>query len=92
MIICNYIYSDKLVNLQVNCNCLIFPLGKYWEECVSSLSAASLDDVLSQSELTTSCIHSGFPNSGYFNTCIIQKLDYLALDPVLTQYQGSLFA
>ena len=36
-IFCKYIYSDKLVNLKVSRNCLIFPLHSCaLEECISA--------------------------------------------------------
>ena len=54
-LICEFIYSDKLANLQVNSNCLIFSfrtcvLGRMQ---IRFSHAPFLGDLTSQSELTT---------------------------------------
>ena len=46
-----YVYSDKLAILQVNCNCPVFLL--HWEECESAFKSAFFGDVMSKSELAT---------------------------------------
>ena len=54
IILCELVYSDKLANTQVNCNCLIFMmLSWHWEECMS----ANKSGFSSQSELTTALVN-----------------------------------
>ena len=57
------IYLDKSGKLQVNLNCLILIFHMcIWKNAISLLVVPSLDDFLSQSELTTSALLSWLHN------------------------------